>query len=44
MDGLFTEYLWWKALALIVIVGVWGFVRGLNGQTLGEAPPDRKPD
>jgi len=35
----FTDYMLWKALALIAVVAVWQFWRGLNG-----LPPEDSPD
>lgn len=43
MDGLFTEFLFWKAVALVVIVGVVNFVYTLiTGKSLTEARRERK--
>jgi hypothetical protein len=36
----YTDYLWLKALALLVIVFVWQFIRGLNGLPVHSEQPD----
>ena len=44
-SSLFTDYMIWKAIALIVLVGVVSFVYTLiTGRSLGEARRDREED
>ncbi|WP_208507951.1 hypothetical protein [Variovorax paradoxus] len=43
--SVFGEYLIWKAIGLVVLVAVGGFVYGLvTGRTLGQGRRDRKED
>ena len=45
---MFTDYLIWKAIAIVVAAFIWGIWRGFNGLPLGverpDSPTEPKPD